>query len=217
MHLLCLFCFLKNPRILDDVSFHPSVRFKRWESERVLSFIPPDGNFTLMNYHVSSQKLVPSYTWMYTFRLKAPYKYVENIILFKSVLNCWHAITLFSIFVVCVEEWIHNSMVTVFVLSSACWQSVTVVMSVCFSSQSRGHPSVCEAEHQLLWDGTLWSTGPYSRPKANHGQDCGGPEGHDSHAQVCAQRQPHCLSGKLHVWPCFQGNRVGGCSRHLLS
>ncbi|KAK0153630.1 AP-3 complex subunit mu-1 [Merluccius polli] len=47
-----------NPRLLDDVSFHPCVRFKRWESERVLSFIPPDGNFTLMTYHVSAQNLV---------------------------------------------------------------------------------------------------------------------------------------------------------------
>ncbi|XP_074502545.1 AP-3 complex subunit mu-1 [Sebastes fasciatus] len=47
-----------NPRLLDDVSFHPCVRFKRWEAERALSFIPPDGNFTLMNYHVSSQNLV---------------------------------------------------------------------------------------------------------------------------------------------------------------
>lgn len=55
VHLLCLL-LIKNPRILDDVSFHPCVRFKRWESERVLSFVPPDGNFTLMNYHVSSQK-----------------------------------------------------------------------------------------------------------------------------------------------------------------
>ncbi|KAJ0067324.1 hypothetical protein NL108_016496, partial [Boleophthalmus pectinirostris] len=47
-----------NPRLLDDVSFHPCVRFKRWEAERVLSFIPPDGNFTLMTYHVNSQNLV---------------------------------------------------------------------------------------------------------------------------------------------------------------
>ncbi|XP_068111479.1 AP-3 complex subunit mu-1 [Hyperolius riggenbachi] len=47
-----------NPRLLDDVSFHPCVRFKRWESERVLSFIPPDGNFRLMSYRVSSQNLV---------------------------------------------------------------------------------------------------------------------------------------------------------------
>ncbi|XP_069741387.1 AP-1 complex subunit mu isoform X1 [Narcine bancroftii] len=47
-----------NPRLLDDVSFHPCVRFKRWESERVLSFIPPDGNFRLMSYHINSQNLV---------------------------------------------------------------------------------------------------------------------------------------------------------------
>uniref|UniRef100_A0A8C6HS25 Adaptor-related protein complex 3, mu 2 subunit n=1 Tax=Mus spicilegus TaxID=10103 RepID=A0A8C6HS25_MUSSI len=47
-----------NPRLLDDVSFHPCVRFKRWESERILSFIPPDGNFRLLAYHVSAQNLV---------------------------------------------------------------------------------------------------------------------------------------------------------------
>ncbi|MGH0182722.1 UNVERIFIED_CONTAM: hypothetical protein FKN15_010322, partial [Acipenser sinensis] len=48
----------QNPRLLDDVSFHPCVRFKRWEAERILSFIPPDGNFRLLSYHVSSQNLV---------------------------------------------------------------------------------------------------------------------------------------------------------------
>lgn len=47
-----------NPRLLDDVSFHPCVRFKRWEAERVLSFIPPDGNFRLLSYHVNAQNLV---------------------------------------------------------------------------------------------------------------------------------------------------------------
>ncbi|XP_014778179.1 AP-3 complex subunit mu-1 isoform X1 [Octopus bimaculoides] len=46
-----------NPRLLDDVSFHPCVRFKRWESERVLSFVPPDGNFRLISYHIGAQKL----------------------------------------------------------------------------------------------------------------------------------------------------------------
>ncbi|KAF4520849.1 hypothetical protein B566_EDAN011164 [Ephemera danica] len=47
-----------NPRLFDDVSFHPCVRFKRWESERILSFIPPDGNFRLMSYHIGSQSIV---------------------------------------------------------------------------------------------------------------------------------------------------------------
>jgi AP-3 complex subunit mu len=45
-----------NPRLLDDVSFHPCVRHKRWENERVLSFVPPDGNFRLLSYHIGSNK-----------------------------------------------------------------------------------------------------------------------------------------------------------------
>ncbi|KAG8188598.1 hypothetical protein JTE90_005953 [Oedothorax gibbosus] len=47
-----------NARIFDDVSFHPCVRFRRWESERILSFVPPDGNFRLMSYHIGSQNMV---------------------------------------------------------------------------------------------------------------------------------------------------------------
>lgn len=56
----------QNPRLLDDVSFHPCVRFKRWEAERILSFIPPDGNFRLLSYHVSSQKSV-FFFWFFLF------------------------------------------------------------------------------------------------------------------------------------------------------
>jgi len=47
-----------NARLFDDVSFHPCVRYKRWESEKVLSFVPPDGNFRLMSYHIASQNIV---------------------------------------------------------------------------------------------------------------------------------------------------------------
>jgi len=47
-----------NPRMFDDTSFHPCVRFKRWEAERILSFIPPDGNFRLMSYLIGSQSTV---------------------------------------------------------------------------------------------------------------------------------------------------------------
>ncbi|XP_070497010.1 AP-3 complex subunit mu-1-like [Chironomus tepperi] len=44
-----------NPRILDDVSFHPCVRYKRWDTERVVSF-------RLMSYHVTSQTVpIPIY------------------------------------------------------------------------------------------------------------------------------------------------------------
>lgn len=47
-----------NPKLLDDVSFHPCVRFKKWKFEKILSFIPPDGNFRLMSYHVEPQNIV---------------------------------------------------------------------------------------------------------------------------------------------------------------
>ncbi|XP_011250992.2 AP-3 complex subunit mu-1 [Camponotus floridanus] len=97
-----------NPRLFDDVSFHPCVRFKRWESERILSFIPPDGNFRLLSYHIGSQSIVaiPIYV-RHNISLKEPGggrlditvgpkqtigRTVENVILEipmpKIVLNC---------------------------------------------------------------------------------------------------------------------------------
>ncbi|RIB24740.1 AP-3 complex subunit MU-1 [Gigaspora rosea] len=42
-----------NPRVLDDYSFHPCVRYNKFENERVLSFVPPDGHFKLMTYRVN--------------------------------------------------------------------------------------------------------------------------------------------------------------------
>eukprot|EP00030_Apusomonadida_sp_AF-17_P004245 a508759_663.p2 GENE.a508759_663~~a508759_663.p2 ORF type:complete len:429 (-),score=200.27 a508759_663:133-1386(-) len=51
----------KNPRILEDVSFHPCVRLARFESERVVSFVPPDGEFELMRYRVNQQAQLPLY------------------------------------------------------------------------------------------------------------------------------------------------------------
>jgi len=46
-----------NPHVLDDARLHPSVRFARFAGDKALSFVPPDGEFTLMHYrcvlHVS--------------------------------------------------------------------------------------------------------------------------------------------------------------------
>lgn len=44
-----------NPRLLDDVSFHPCVRLTEWTNSRVLSFIPPDGAFTLSSYIIGPE------------------------------------------------------------------------------------------------------------------------------------------------------------------
>jgi len=50
-----------NPHILDDVSFHPCVRYNRYEQSKLVSFVPPDGQFKLMNYRVKGQLQLPIY------------------------------------------------------------------------------------------------------------------------------------------------------------
>ena len=47
--------------LLDDVSFHRCVRIQRYQRERVLSFVPPDGPFKLMSYRVGGITQMPIY------------------------------------------------------------------------------------------------------------------------------------------------------------
>ena len=39
----------------ENISFHPCVRLPRWDKERKLSFIPPDGQFILADYTIFDQ------------------------------------------------------------------------------------------------------------------------------------------------------------------
>mmetsp|Transcript_58880 Transcript_58880/g.164481 ORF Transcript_58880/g.164481 Transcript_58880/m.164481 type:complete len:454 (-) Transcript_58880:84-1445(-) len=48
---------LRNPDVLKDVSFHPCVRLHRFERDRALSFMPPDGDFTLASYWIPDQTI----------------------------------------------------------------------------------------------------------------------------------------------------------------
>jgi len=48
-----------HPDVMQDCSFHPCVRYGRWDRERVLSFVPPDGNFKLCSYRVDRQVTMP--------------------------------------------------------------------------------------------------------------------------------------------------------------
>ncbi|KAJ8605631.1 hypothetical protein CTAYLR_000109 [Chrysophaeum taylorii] len=43
-----------DPDVIDDCSFHPCVRYNRFERDRVVSFVPPDGAFELMRYRVNT-------------------------------------------------------------------------------------------------------------------------------------------------------------------
>jgi AP-3 complex subunit mu len=46
-----------DPHLIDDCSFHPCVRYARFENEGVVSFVPPDGNFELMRYRIDAQRV----------------------------------------------------------------------------------------------------------------------------------------------------------------
>uniref|UniRef100_A0A7S4AEP9 MHD domain-containing protein n=1 Tax=Pseudo-nitzschia australis TaxID=44445 RepID=A0A7S4AEP9_9STRA len=46
----------KDPKLIDDCSFHPCVRYGRYERDQVVSFVPPDGNFELMKYSISADR-----------------------------------------------------------------------------------------------------------------------------------------------------------------
>ena len=40
---------------LEDIKFHQCVRLARFENDRTISFIPPDGEFELMSYRLNTQ------------------------------------------------------------------------------------------------------------------------------------------------------------------
>ena len=40
---------------LEDVKFHQCVRLSRFEKDKTISFIPPDGDFELMSYRLNAQ------------------------------------------------------------------------------------------------------------------------------------------------------------------
>ena len=39
---------------MEDIKFHQCVRLSRFENDRTISFIPPDGEFELMSYRLST-------------------------------------------------------------------------------------------------------------------------------------------------------------------
>eukprot|EP00931_Biecheleriopsis_adriatica_P075833 TRINITY_DN49611_c0_g1_i1.p1 TRINITY_DN49611_c0_g1~~TRINITY_DN49611_c0_g1_i1.p1 ORF type:complete len:455 (+),score=90.59 TRINITY_DN49611_c0_g1_i1:55-1419(+) len=43
---------LRNPGVLQNASFHPCVRLHRYQRDKALSFVPPDGEFSLASYWI---------------------------------------------------------------------------------------------------------------------------------------------------------------------
>ncbi|KAI3403580.2 apm1 [Candida oxycetoniae] len=43
---------------MEDIKFHQCVRLSKFENEKIITFIPPDGEFTLMSYRLSSAQFL---------------------------------------------------------------------------------------------------------------------------------------------------------------
>eukprot|EP01122_Echinamoeba_exundans_P005661 TRINITY_DN1581_c0_g1_i2.p1 TRINITY_DN1581_c0_g1~~TRINITY_DN1581_c0_g1_i2.p1 ORF type:complete len:393 (+),score=84.48 TRINITY_DN1581_c0_g1_i2:79-1257(+) len=55
-----------NGIALEDVTLHPCVRLGKFESERTVSFVPPDGEFELMSYRITEN-------------IQLPFKVISNV------------------------------------------------------------------------------------------------------------------------------------------
>jgi len=67
---------------IDDCNFHECVKLDEFESLRILSFLPPDGEFIVMNYRITSDFRTPFRIFPF-FELVSPYK-IELIIKVKA-------------------------------------------------------------------------------------------------------------------------------------
>jgi len=63
---------------IDDCNFHECVKLDNFDTQRVLTFIPPDGEFVVMNYRITGDFRTPFRIFPF-FELVSPYK-VELIV-----------------------------------------------------------------------------------------------------------------------------------------
>lgn len=60
---VCRFAFSEDddgrPMALDDFKFHKCVDLAKYDTERVIRFVPPDGSFQLMSYHIADGFALP--------------------------------------------------------------------------------------------------------------------------------------------------------------
>ena len=49
----------KSSIAIDDCTFHQCVKLSKFESERAISFIPPDGEYELMKYRTTNDIALP--------------------------------------------------------------------------------------------------------------------------------------------------------------
>lgn len=75
----------KNKSVeLEDVKFHQCVRLSRFENDRTISFIPPDGEFELMSYRLNTASSVKPLIWIESVIERHAHSRVEIMVKAKS-------------------------------------------------------------------------------------------------------------------------------------
>ncbi|UXI17419.1 hypothetical protein NH340_JMT03362 [Sarcoptes scabiei] len=69
---------------LEDVKFHQCVRLSRFENDRTISFIPPDGEFELMSYRLNTASNVKPLIWIESVIERHAHSRVEIMVKAKS-------------------------------------------------------------------------------------------------------------------------------------
>jgi len=68
---------------LDDCNFHECVKLNDFDSQRILTFLPPDGEFVLMNYRITGSEFRAPFRLFPFFELVSPYK-IELIVKIRA-------------------------------------------------------------------------------------------------------------------------------------
>ena len=84
---------------LEDVKFHQCVRLSRFENDRTISFIPPDGEFELMSYRLNTQ--VKPLIWIESHIERHSHSRVEYLIKVQGLAGHCVCSRLFPILCVC--------------------------------------------------------------------------------------------------------------------
>eukprot|EP01009_Symbiontida_sp_KSa7_P000136 NODE_102_length_1455_cov_557.566856_g80_i0.p1 GENE.NODE_102_length_1455_cov_557.566856_g80_i0~~NODE_102_length_1455_cov_557.566856_g80_i0.p1 ORF type:complete len:376 (-),score=60.07 NODE_102_length_1455_cov_557.566856_g80_i0:216-1343(-) len=76
--------------VLDDCNFHETVDYRDFEVDRTLTFRPPDGEFTVLNYRVTSEFTLPFRVFPFIEQL-GPYKLEVTLKIRADIPTTTHA------------------------------------------------------------------------------------------------------------------------------
>lgn len=68
---------------MEDVKFHQCVSLSRFEADRVISFVPPDGDFELLSYRLTTSNIKPLF-WIEAIVENHAHSRIEYLIKVKS-------------------------------------------------------------------------------------------------------------------------------------